>query len=93
MTNISKPIRLSMMDIVRLGLLGVRIRKFTVVGVLAPVPLAGDIDRAVLVGGPAARTWLGFDGHPTVVYVKAVENAIEDVRSPRCIRSYPAWCR
>lgn len=54
---------------------------FTVVGVLGPTPLAPDLDRAVLVGWEAARTHLGFDGHPTVVYVKAGEQAIEDVRS------------
>ncbi|HUQ57649.1 ABC transporter permease [Lentzea sp.] len=54
---------------------------FTVVGVLGPMPLAPDIERAVLVGWEAARTRLGFDGHPTVVYVKAREESIEDVRA------------
>jgi hypothetical protein len=34
-------------------------------------PLSPDIDRSVLVGWDAARTQLGFDGHPTVIYVKA----------------------
>ncbi|MFB9902350.1 ABC transporter permease [Allokutzneria oryzae] len=56
-------------------------RWFTVIGVLAPMPLAPDIERSVLVGWGAARQWLGFDGHPTVVYVKAREEAIEDVRA------------
>ncbi|GGU13445.1 ABC transporter permease [Lentzea flava] len=56
-------------------------RWFTVVGVLAPLPLAPDLDRSVLVGWDAARTQLGFDGHPTVVYVKAREESIEDVRA------------
>ncbi|MFD5827024.1 ABC transporter permease [Lentzea sp. NPDC060358] len=54
---------------------------FTVVGVLGPMPLAPDVERSVLVGWEAARTQLGFDGHPTVVYVKAREEAIEDVRA------------
>ncbi len=54
---------------------------FTVVGVLAPMPLAPDLERSVLVGWQAARDRLGFDGHPTVVYVKAREESIEDVRS------------
>ena len=54
---------------------------FTVVGVLAPMPLAQDIERSVLVGWDAAKTTLGFDGSPTVVYVKAREDAIEDVRA------------
>ncbi|SFR27813.1 putative ABC transport system permease protein [Lentzea waywayandensis] len=54
---------------------------FTVTGVLGPMPLAPDIERSVLVGWDAARTQLGFDGHPTVVYVKAREESIEDVRA------------
>ncbi|MCX2950415.1 ABC transporter permease [Lentzea sp. NEAU-D7] len=54
---------------------------FTVTGVLGPMPLAPDIERSVLVGWDAARTHLGFDGHPTVVYVKAREESIEDVRA------------
>jgi len=54
---------------------------FTVVGILAPMPLAQDIERSVLVGWDAAKTTLGFDGSPTVVYVKAREDAIEDVRA------------
>ncbi|MFL6120052.1 ABC transporter permease [Actinophytocola sp.] len=55
-------------------------RWFTVIGVLAPVPLAPDLERSVLVGWSAARTWLGFDGHPTVVYVRAQESQLEAVR-------------
>ncbi|SDJ17183.1 putative ABC transport system permease protein [Lentzea albidocapillata subsp. violacea] len=54
---------------------------FTVTGVLGPLPLAPDVERSVLVGWDAARTHLGFDGHPTVVYVKAREESIEDVRA------------
>ena len=56
-------------------------RWFTVIGVLGPTPLAPDIDRSVLVGWEAARKELRFDGHPTVVYVKAREESIEDVRA------------
>ncbi len=55
-------------------------RWFTVIGILDPVTLAGDIDRSVLIGWEAARGQLRFDGHPTVIYVKAREDAIEDVR-------------
>ncbi|MFE7120060.1 ABC transporter permease [Streptomyces sp. NPDC057654] len=53
---------------------------YTVVGILAPVPLADELDSAVLVGWDVARKRLAFDGHPTVVYVKAREDAIENVR-------------
>ncbi|MFE7752325.1 ABC transporter permease [Streptomyces sp. NPDC057428] len=54
---------------------------FTVIGILDPLPLAPDLDRSVLVGWEAAKKILGFDGHPTVVYVKAREDAIEAVAS------------
>ncbi|WP_435204411.1 ABC transporter permease [Micromonospora sp. bgisy143] len=56
-------------------------RWFTVIGVLDPLPIAPDLDRSVLVGWDAARDLLGFDGHPTVVYVRAREAALEDVRA------------
>jgi putative ABC transport system permease protein len=44
---------------------------FAVVGILAPAVLAPDLDPAVLVGFTAAAAYLGFDGHPTTVYVRA----------------------
>lgn len=53
---------------------------FTVVGVLDPTPLSPDIDRSVLVGWEAASTELDFDGHPTVIYVRAEEAQLEAVR-------------
>lgn len=54
---------------------------FSVVGVLAPTPLSPEIDRSVLVSWEAARTELGFDGNPTVLYLRARESAIEPVRA------------
>ncbi|MCL6673748.1 ABC transporter permease [Streptomyces panaciradicis] len=54
---------------------------FTVIGILDPLPLAPDLDTTVLVGWDAARTQLDFDGHPTVVYVRAREAQIEAVRA------------
>ncbi|MEU6930764.1 ABC transporter permease [Streptomyces sp. NPDC046374] len=62
---------------------------FTVIGVLAPVPLAPEIDSSVLVGWQAARDRLGFDGHPTVVYVKAREDSLEAVRDVLAPTLYP----
>ncbi|MFG1871913.1 ABC transporter permease [Micromonospora arborensis] len=56
-------------------------RWFTVLGILDPLPLSPDLDRSVLVGWDAATAMLGFDGHPTVVYVRAREDALEDVRA------------
>jgi putative ABC transport system permease protein len=55
-------------------------RWFTVTGVLAAMPLAPEIERAALIGWPAARD-LGFDGHPTTIYVRADDASVEDVRS------------
>ncbi|TWP45237.1 ABC transporter permease [Lentzea tibetensis] len=54
---------------------------FTVVGILEAMPLAPDVERSVLIGWESARRQLGFSGHPTVIYVKVDETAIEDVRA------------
>ncbi|MGW2779481.1 ABC transporter permease [Streptomyces olivaceoviridis] len=62
---------------------------FTVIGILDPLPLAPDLDRSVLVGWEAARRTLAFDGHPTVVYVKAREDAVEAVSSVLPATLYP----
>ncbi|HEX7306409.1 ABC transporter permease [Lentzea sp.] len=53
---------------------------FTVIGVLGPVPLAPEVERSALVGWEAARQ-LGFDQRPTVLYLRAQEAAIDDVRA------------
>ncbi|MCD4536523.1 ABC transporter permease [Nocardioides sp. cx-169] len=55
--------------------------RFTVVGILAKTPLTPELDQAVLVGWDAARSQLGFSGHPTVVYLRAAESQVEPVRS------------
>ncbi|MFC7247408.1 ABC transporter permease [Catellatospora aurea] len=55
-------------------------KRFTVVGVLEPVPLAPELDAAVLVGWPAAADRLAFDGHPTTVYTRSVESAVAAVQ-------------
>jgi putative ABC transport system permease protein len=43
---------------------------FYVVGILNPSVLTPEIDSDVLVGFPAAETYLGFDGHPSTIYVR-----------------------
>ncbi len=45
---------------------------FYVAGILNPALLAPEIDSSILIGFPAAATYLGFDGHPTEVYVRSV---------------------
>ncbi|GAA4234134.1 hypothetical protein FHR32_002789 [Streptosporangium album] len=70
---------------VGLGRTGVRVwvdnRWFTVIGILGPMPLAPEIERSALVGFPAAETYLGFDGHPTTIYERSAEEAVEAVRA------------
>jgi putative ABC transport system permease protein len=53
---------------------------FAVIGILRATPLTPDLDRSALVGWNAARARLGFDGRPTVVYVRALESRIDAVR-------------
>jgi putative ABC transport system permease protein len=46
---------------------------FYVVGILNPVgftALSNEIDPSVLIGFPAAQKYLGFDGHPSELYVR-----------------------
>jgi putative ABC transport system permease protein len=54
---------------------------FYVAGILKPAALAPEIDSSVLVGFPAAATYLGFDGHPSTVYVVAETNHVAAVQS------------
>ncbi|MEU4427896.1 ABC transporter permease [Actinoplanes sp. NPDC024001] len=56
-------------------------RWYTVIGVLDRVPLAPEIDDAVLIGWDAAETYLAFDGHATTVYTRSVDSQVEAVRS------------
>lgn len=52
---------------------------FTVVGILEPVALAPELDSAALVGWPVAEERLGFDGHPTTIYERSADEAVEAV--------------
>ena len=56
-------------------------RWWSVVGVLDRVPLAPELDSAVLVGWQSAGAYLGFDGHPTTVYTRAIDSQVEAVRA------------
>ena len=55
-------------------------RWFYVGGILAPALLAPEIDSSILVGFPAAATYLGFDGHPTTIYVRAATDQVAAVQ-------------
>ena len=52
---------------------------FYLAGILKPAVLASAIDTSVLVGYPAAERYLGFDGHPSTVYLRADTNRVVTV--------------
>ena len=54
---------------------------FYVAGILNPAVLAPELDSAVLVGFPAARRYLHFDGHPSTIYVRAQTSQVAAVQS------------
>jgi putative ABC transport system permease protein len=54
---------------------------FYLAGILAPALLAPEIDNSVLVGFPTARRYLGFDGHPTTIYVRSQTSQVAAVQS------------
>ena len=54
---------------------------FYLAGILTPAALAPEIDSSVLVGFPAAEKYLGFDGHPTTVYVRTLTSQVAAVQS------------
>ncbi len=54
---------------------------FYIGGVLKPAVLASAIDTSVLVGYPAAKKYLGFDGHPSTIYLRAQNDQVNAVDS------------
>jgi putative ABC transport system permease protein len=52
---------------------------FYLAGILKPAVLAPDIDSSILIGYPAAQRYLGFDGHPSTIYLRASDSAVQRV--------------
>ena len=52
---------------------------FYLAGVLRPAVLAPAVDSSVLVGYPAAEKFLGFDGHPSTIYLRAENDRVTPV--------------
>jgi putative ABC transport system permease protein len=52
---------------------------FYLAGILRSAPLAPEIDSAALVGFPAAKHYLDFDGHPSEIYVRAQTSQVDAV--------------
>jgi putative ABC transport system permease protein len=63
---------------------------FYLAGILASAPLAPEIDSSVLVGFPAAKRYLGFDGHATTVYVRTDTSQVAAVQSVLAATANPA---
>jgi putative ABC transport system permease protein len=55
--------------------------RFTVIGMLDPVPLAPEIDRSAMIGWDAATRFLRFDGHPTRIYLQTTDAQVLAVRA------------
>jgi putative ABC transport system permease protein len=52
---------------------------FYVVGVMKPATLTPVVDASVFVGYPAAEKYLGFDGHPSTIYLRAQTDRVTAV--------------
>ena len=53
---------------------------FTVTGILGSLELAPEVDMSALVGWDTATAHLGFDGHPTRLYLRSVPESVTAVR-------------
>lgn len=56
-------------------------RWFTVIGILEPIELAPDLDRAALIGEEIAASEFGTTPSPGTVYLRTSPEIIDDVRS------------
>jgi len=63
---------------------------FTVIGILQPVVLAPEIDAAALIGWKVAEDRLGFDGHPSVEYVRTDPDYVTSVAGVLAAVANPA---
>jgi putative ABC transport system permease protein len=63
---------------------------FLVVGILEPVPLAPELDRAALMGMAVATDRFAYDGHPTSIYVRADKDQVVTVRGILARTASPA---
>jgi putative ABC transport system permease protein len=64
---------------------------FYVVGILQPAILAPEIDSSVLVGFPAAEKYLGFDGHPSQIYLRATTSQVRAVDNLLAAQANPEY--
>lgn len=54
-------------------------RWYTVVGIMAPVELAPELDASALIGAPVAAAQFGYNGNPTRIFVRAQTERTNEV--------------
>ncbi|MFC6079911.1 ABC transporter permease [Sphaerisporangium aureirubrum] len=64
---------------------------FGVAGVLEPLTLAPEIDRAALVGFPVAARLLGYAGYPSRLYVRTAQDRVAAVAALLAPTTNPAF--
>jgi putative ABC transport system permease protein len=64
---------------------------FYVAGILHPDILAPQIDSSVLVGYPAAEHYLGLDGSPSAIYVRAQTSQVSAVDNLLAAQANPEY--
>jgi putative ABC transport system permease protein len=63
---------------------------FYIAGIMQPALLDPALDSSVLVGFPAAEHYLGFDGHPSTIYVRTQTNQVSQVSRVQSLLSATA---
>jgi putative ABC transport system permease protein len=63
---------------------------FYVTGIMRPALLDPNLDSSVLVGFPAAEQYLGFDGHPSTIYVRTQTSQVSQVNRVQSLLSATA---
>jgi putative ABC transport system permease protein len=63
---------------------------FYVAGIMRPTLLDPNLDSSVLVGFPAAEHYLGFDGHPSTIYIRTQTSQVSQVNRVQSLLSATA---
>ncbi len=63
---------------------------FTVAGIMGPVPLAPEIERAALIGYPVAHRLFRTSRHASIVYVRANPEKVREADALLGATAYPA---
>jgi putative ABC transport system permease protein len=63
---------------------------FYIAGIMQPALLDPALDSSVLVGFPAAEHYLGFDGHPSTIYVRTQTSQVSQVSQVQSLLSATA---